>query len=324
MRRRDFIALIGCAAAWPVGGRAQQPEKTYRIGWLQPSPVPGPWLEGFRQGLLDFNYLEGKNVIVDYRWGDGNSDRLPEMAAELVRKNPDVLVSTNTAALLVLQKATATVPIVMLGTADPVAIGLVASLRRPGANITGMSSMSPELSQKRLELLKEIVPTLARVTVISNPDNPAAMQALKETQAAARILGLSAAGVEVHDPGELDEALSNIARDPPGAVVLTIDAMILTQRSRIAAFARAHQFPSISPFREFAEAGGLLAYGPSSPDMQRRAVALIDKILRGAKPADLPVEQPTTFELIVNLNTAKALGITVPQTLLVTANEVIE
>jgi putative ABC transport system substrate-binding protein len=326
VRRREFISLLGgAAAAWPLAARAQQPPgKTYRIGWLQPSPVADLWLKSFRQGLRDLNYVEGKNVVIDYRWGDGNSDRLPETAAELVRENPDVIISTNTAALLALQRATTTIPIVMLGTADPVAAGLVGSLRRPGANITGMSGMASELSQKRLELLKEVVPTLVRVTVISNPDNPAAMHALEETQAAARLLGLSAVGVEMRDPGELEAAFSIIAGNPPDALVLVIDAMIHSQRGRIAAFARAHQLPSISPFREFAEAGGLLVYGPSLPDLHRRAVGVIDKIRRGAEPADLPVEQPTTFELVLNLKTAKALGLEIPSSVLARADEVIE
>jgi putative tryptophan/tyrosine transport system substrate-binding protein len=325
MRRREFITLLGGAAvAWPLGARAQQIGKTYRIGWLQPSPVPDPWLRGFRQGLHDFNYVEGRNLIVEYRWGDGNFDRLPEMAAELVRGKPDVIVSINTAALLALQNATTTIPIVMLATADPVTAGLVSSLQRPGANITGMSVMAPELSQKRLELLKEVVPKLARVAVLSNPDNPAAVRALDETQRAARILGLSVRSVDISDPGQLDVALSIISRDPPDAVVLLVDAMIHSQRTQIAAFALTHRLPSISPFREFAEAGGLLVYGPDSPDLLRRAVGVIDKILRGAKPADLPVQQPTKFEMVINLKTAKALGLTVPPTLLIRADEVIE
>jgi putative ABC transport system substrate-binding protein len=325
MRRREFITLLGGAVAtWPLAARGQQVGKTYRIGWLQPSPVPDPWLKGFRQGLQDFNYVEGKNLIVEYRWGDGNSDRLPEMAAELIRQNPDVIISVNTAALLVLQKATTTIPIVMLGTADPVAAGLVSSLPRPGANITGMSSMAPELSRKRLELLKEAMPKLAQVAVLSNSGNPAAVLALEETQTAARILGLSVLSIDIRDPGQLDIALSVIARDPPGALVLLIDAMIHSQRTPIASFAVTHRLPSISPFREFAEAGGLLVYGPKLPDLLRRAVGVIDKILRGAKPAELPVEQPTRFELIVNLKTAKAIGLDVPATVLARADEVIE
>jgi ABC-type uncharacterized transport system substrate-binding protein len=324
MIRREFITLLGGAAAWPFAARAQQAGKTYRIGWLQPGPIPDPWVNGFRQGLQEFNYVEGKNLIIEYRWGDGSFDRLPAMAGELVGLNPDVIISVNTAALLALQKLTTTIPIVMLGTADPVGLGLVRSLARPGANITGMSVMAPELSQKRLELLKEVVPNLDRVTVLSNPGNPAVILALQETQAAAQALGLTLHSVDVHEPSEIDLALSAIAREPPGALVLLIDTMIHSQRVPIVAFAVKHRLPTISPFREFAEAGGLMAYGPQLPDLLRRAVGLIDKILRGERPANLPVQQPTKFELAINLKTAKALGLEVPPTLLARADEVIE
>ena len=325
MKRREFITLVGgAAAAWPLTAHAQQAGKTYHVGWLHPGPIPEPWIKGFREGLREFNYVEGKNLIIEYRWGDGDFDRLPAMAAELVRLNPDVIISVNTAALLALQKATTTIPIVMLATADPVASGLVRGLARPGANITGMSVMGSELSRKRLELLKEAVPKLDRVTVLSNPGNPAVVLALQETQAAAHALGLTLHSVDVREPGEIDLALSVIGREPPDALVLLVDAMILSKRVPIIAFAIRRRLPTISAFREFAEAGGLMAYGPEVPDVLRRAVGLIDKILRGAKPADLPVQQPTKFELVINLNTAKALGLDVPTTLLARADEVIE
>jgi putative tryptophan/tyrosine transport system substrate-binding protein len=325
MRRREFITLLGGAAvAWPHAPRAQHSGKTYRIGWLQPGSLPDPWIKGFRQGLQEFNYVEGKNLNIEYRWGDGNFDLLPAMAAELVRLNPDVIISVNTAALLALQKATTTIPIVMLGTADPVAAGLVRSVARPGANITGMSVMASELSQKRLELLKEAIRNLDRVTVLSNPGNPAVVLALRETQAAADTLRLKLHSVDVREPNEIDLALSIVARDPPGALVLLVDTMIHSQRIRIVAFAIKHRLPTISPFREFAEAGGLMAYGPQLPDLLRRAVGLIDKILRGTKPADLPVQAPTKFETVINLKTAKALGLTLPTSILLRADEVIE
>jgi putative tryptophan/tyrosine transport system substrate-binding protein len=325
MRRREFIAMLGGAAAFlPLAARAQQTGKTYRVGWLQPGPIPDPWIKGFRQGLQEFNYVEGKNLIIEYRWGDGNFDRLPAMAAELVRLNPDVIISVNTAALLALQRATTTIPIVMLATADPVASGLVRGLARPGANITGMSVMGPELSRKRLELLKEAVPKLDRVTAMSNPGNPAVVLTLQETQAAAHALGLTLHSVDVREPGEIDLALSVIGREPPDALILLIDSMIHSQRAPIIAFAIRHRLPTISAFREFAEAGGLMAYGPAVPDLLRRAVGLIDKILGGTKPADLPVQQPTKFELVINLKTAKALGLQIPDKLLALADEVIE
>jgi putative tryptophan/tyrosine transport system substrate-binding protein len=329
MRRREFMALLGGAAVtpsilWPVAARAQQAGRTYRIGWLQPGPIPDAWIRGFRQGLHDFNYVEGKNLNIEYRWGDGNFDRLPAMAAELVRLNPDVIISINTAALLALQKATTTIPIVMLGTADPVAAGLVRSVARPGGNITGMSVMAPELSQKRLELLKEAIPNLDRVTVLSNSGNPATVLALQETQAAARTLGITVYSMDVREPGEIGLALSGITREPPGALVLLIDTMIHSQRVPIVAFAVKYQLPTISPFREFAEAGGLMAHGPQLPDLLRRAVGLIDKILTGTKPVDLPVQAPTKFETVVNLKTAKALVLAVPTSILLRADEVIE
>ena len=325
MKRREFISLLGGAAlSWPISVRAQQATKMYRIGWLQPGPLPNSWIKGFRQGLQDFNYAEGKNLIIDYRWGDGSFDHLAAMAQELVSLNPDVIVSVNTVALQTLQRATTTIPIVMLGTADPVSVGLVRSLAKPGANITGMSVMAPELSQKRLELLKEAVPNLQRVTVLSNPGNPAVTLALQETQTAAQALGLAIQSVDVRDPSEIGLALSTIAREPAGALVLLIDTMIHRHRVPIVAFAIKHRLPTISPFREFAEAGGLMAYGPQLPDLLRRAVGLIDKILRGEKPANLPVQQPTTFELIVNLKTARALGLDIPPMLLARADEVIE
>ena len=327
-KRREFIALLGggglLLAAKVKRARGQLAGKTYRVGWLQPGPIPDPWVKGFRQGLQEFNYVEGKNLTVEYRWGDGNFERLPAMAAELVRLNPDVIISVNTAALLALQKATTTIPIVMLGTADPVVVGLVRSLARPGGNITGMSVMAPELSRKRLELLKEAVPNLDRVTVLSNSGNPAVVLALQETQAAAQALGLSLRSVDVREPGEIDLALSILGREPPDALVLLVDTMIQSQHIPIIAFAIRHRLPTISPFREFAEAGGLMAYGPELPDLLRRAAGLIDKILGGTKPADLPVQQPTRFELVINLKTAKALGLEVPATLLALADEVIE
>ena len=226
MRRREFIVLLGSTTAplvWPLDARTQQAGKTYHVGWLQPGPIPEPWIKGFREGLQEFNYVEGKNLIIEYRWCDGNFDRLPAMAAELVRLKPDVIISVNTVALLALQRATTTIPIVMLGTADPIASGLVRGLARPGANITGMSVMGSELSCKRLELLKEAVPKLDRVTVLSNPGNPAVVLALQETQAAAHALGLTLHSVDVREPGEIDLALSVVGREPPGALVLLLE-----------------------------------------------------------------------------------------------------
>ena len=325
VRRREFIALLGgAAAAWPLAARAQQSGKAYRIGWLQPAPIPDTWLKGFRQGLQEFNYVEGKNLIIEYRWGDGNFDRLPEMAAELVQLNVDAIVSGNTPALLALQKATRTIPIVMLTSSDPLRSGLAASLARPGGNITGLSVMTREASGKRLELLREIIPKLSRVIVLSNPENPVVVLSVQETRAAAQAFSLKLDSVDMRKPSELGRALSVIVGTRPDALVLLEDSMILSQRAQIATFALEHRLPSISPFREFSEVGGLMSYGASVPDLYRRAAGYIKRILEGAKPAELPIEQPTKFELVINLKTAKALGLTVPTIMQMTADEVIE
>jgi putative tryptophan/tyrosine transport system substrate-binding protein len=325
MRRREFIALLGGSALmWPFGARAQQPGRVYRIGWLQPAPSPDTWLKAFKQGLQEFNYVEGKNLIIEYRWGNGNFDLLPQMAAELVQLNVDVLVSANTPALLALQKATRTIPIVMLTSSDPLSVGLVASLARPGGNITGLSVMLREASAKRLELLRKVTPKLSRVIVLSNPKNPAVVKSLQETRAAAQTLDLKLDNVDMSEPSELDRALSVIVGTRPDALILLEDSVILSQRTQIATFALEHRLPSISPFREFTEVGGLMSYGPSMPDSYRRAAGYIKRILEGAKPGELPIEQPTKFELVINLKTTKALGLTVPLTMQTTVDEVIE
>jgi len=320
----SMVMLIVAALAAPLAAEAQAEGKVYRIGWLHPQPLPKPWLAGFDQGLREFGYVEGKDLVIERRWGDGDFDRLPAMAAELVRLKVDVLISGNSRALRELQKATRTIPIVMLGAGDPLGAGLVASLARPGGNITGLSQLAPELSGKRLELLKEVVPNLARVTMLSNPGNPSVVIGLQETRAAAKILGLTLHSLDVRKPDELDPALATIARGRPDALVLPIDSMIHEQRTRIAEFAVKHGLPSIGVYREFVEAGGLMVYGASIPDIFRRSVGYIDKILKGAKPTDLPVEQPTKYELVINLNTAKALGLTIPPSVLARADEVIE
>jgi putative tryptophan/tyrosine transport system substrate-binding protein len=324
MRRREFIAGLGGAVLLPAAPRAKRSDKTYRIGWLNPIPIPEVWISAFRQGLQDFNYVERKNLIIEYRWGDGDFDRLPRMAAELVRLNPDVIVSANTAALLALQKETQTIPIVMMGPGDPLAVGIVNSLARPGGNITGVSQIAPELSGKRLELFKEAVPKLARVTVLSNPGNAAVVLSLQETRAAAKMLDLSLDSIDVREPREFARAFSAVVEKRPDGLVLLLDSMILSERTSLAEFALEHRLPSISPFREFTEAGGLLDYGVSVPDIHRRAAIFIDKILRGAKPNELPVEQPVKFELGINLETAKAIGLSIPEIFLVRADQVIE
>jgi putative ABC transport system substrate-binding protein len=324
VRRREFIAGLGGAAAWSLAARAQQAGKPYRIGWLHPQPIPDDWQRGFSQGLREYDYVEGKNLILEKRWGDGNFDRLPAMAAELVDLDVDVIISGNTTGLLALQKLTHTIPIVMLGPGDPLAVGLVASLARPGGNITGLSLMAVEVSGKRLQLLKEVVPRLVRIMVLSNPGNPAVVLGLQETLAAAQALGLTLKSLDMRVPDDLDRVLSVIVKERPDALFLPLDSMINSQRTLIAEFAVKHRLPSISPFPEFATAGGLMAYGPNVPDIHLRAVGYIDKLIRGTKPADLPVQQPTKFDLAANVKTAKALGLTIPETLLAAADEVIQ
>jgi putative ABC transport system substrate-binding protein len=323
--RRQFMSALGSATiAWPVAVRAQQQDRTYRIGWLQPNPIAASWLTAFKQGMASLNYVEGKNLIVDYRWGHGDLDQLPGMAAELVSLNPDVIVSTNTAVLLALQKLTRSIPIVMQGLSDPLAVGLIGSLARPGGNITGLSQMVPELSGKRLELLKEAVPNLARVMVLSNPGNPAVVLGLQQTRTAAQTLSLSVDSVDVRTPLELDRAFSIIVDRHPDGLLLLADTMIVTERFHIAEFTTKNRLPAISPYRESTEAGELMTYGVSMSDIIRRSAGYIDQILKGKKPAELPVEQPVKFDLIINLKTAKTLGLDVSPHLLAQADEVIE
>ena len=316
-----MMVLLSILAA-PLAVEAQQAGKTYRIGWLHPVPLPSEWMEGFRHGLREFGYVEGKDLVIESRW-DVGFDRLPVMAAELVQLKVDLMLAGNTAALRALKEATGTIPIVMLGTGDPVATGLVTNLARPGGNITGLSGMYPQLSGKRLELLKEVVPKLARVTMLSNPANPSVVLALQETQVAAKSLGLTLDSLDVRQASDLGPALSTIAKRRPDALVLPAETTIHEQRARIAEFAIQHRLPSMSAWREFAEAGGLMVYGVNIPDVFRRAVGYIDKILKGAKPGDLPIEQPTRFELVINLKTAKAIGLTIPPSVLARADELI-
>jgi putative ABC transport system substrate-binding protein len=323
MDRRAFITGTLSLLLAPLAGEAQPTGKVYRIGWLHPVPLPAVWIDGFRQGLREHGYVEGRDLVIEYRWGDGRFDRLPAMAAELVRLSVDVIISGNTTALTTLKDATRTIPIVMLGPGDPVATGLVTNLARPGGNLTGLSGQAPELSGKRLELLKEVVPRLARIAFLSNPGNPAIVLAAQETREAARALGVAVRIVEIRAPSDFDHALAALARDRPEALVLPADTLIHGQRARIAEFALKQRLPSVAAWREFADAGGLMVYGVSIPDIFRRSVGYIDKILKGAKPADLPVEQPTKFEFVLNLKTAKALALTIPPSVLLRADEVI-
>jgi len=327
--RRGWLAgifILGVLAA-PLAAAAQPPAKVPRIGFLSPSSPSDSRtqrnLEAFRQGLLKLGYVEGQNIAVEVRWAEGKYDRLPGLAAELLRLKVDVLVGVGDAALQAAKEATRTIPIVIAVVNDPVATGLVASLARPGGNITGLSIMAPELVGKQLELLKEVLPKVSRVALLWNPTNASNTPALREAEAAARALGVRLQPLEVRAPGGIDGAFAAMTRERAGAVIVLVDALLNEHRTRIAALAIKSRLPAVHGIREHAEVGGLMAYGASISDMYRRAATYVDKILKGAKPADLPVEQPMKFELVINLKTARALGLTIPRSVLSLADEVI-
>jgi len=306
----------------PLTADAQQAGKVPRIGVLSAGSLAGViHLEAFREGLRDLGYVEGRNITLEYRFAEGYADRLPALVAELVRLPVDVLVVNGTVAIRPAQHATTTIPIVMVA-ADPVGAGLVASLARPGGNSTGLSIMVPGFSGKRLEILKEAVPTLSRVAALWHRDAPMGSY-VTETQAAAQALGLQLQALEVRSPNEFDQAFAAMTSEHADALVMIPSALFFSHRRQLAALAVQHRLPAIFMEREFVDAGGLMAYGPSLSDLSRRAATYVDKILKGAKPADLPIEQPMKFELVINLKTAKALGLTVPPSLLFQANEVI-
>ena len=329
MRRREFITLIGGAATWPLAARAQRPASTLRrIGLLLPgnarTTVVRGQLEAFRQGLKEYGWVEGQNISVEYSFAEGREDALAAIAAELARLRLDVIVAEGTAAIQAAKTVTQTVPIVMATSADPVGTGFVASLNRPGGNITGLSLQTAELSGKRLQLLTEIVPGLARLAVLSNPLNPSIAPIVEQTKAAAQSLGVEVHVAEVQAPDKFESAFAAITSAHAGALIVLPDPLLYGQHPRVVTFTAASHLPTLFPEKEVAEVGGLMAYGPSIPGSFRRAAAYVDKILRGAKPADLPVEQPTTFELVVNLQTARAIGVTIPTSILLRADEVIE
>jgi putative ABC transport system substrate-binding protein len=328
LRRRDFALLLGGAAvAWPLAARAQQARKIFRIGYLgvSSSSLEPHYVEAFRQRLRDLGHIEGESIAIEYRWADGEDDRLPNLAAELVRLNPDIIVTTGTPSTLAAMQATKTIPIIMASSADPVAAGLVANLARPKENVTGFTILGPELEAKRLELLKQTVPSAARVAILRNPSNPAVVSYFEAIKTASQSLRIAVDPVaEVRRAEEFDDAFSAIVSARPDALAVLADRFLLAHRKRIVEFAAANRLPSMYPYREYVDAGGLISYAPSNVELFRGAAIYVDKILKGAKPTDLPVQEPTKFELVVNLKTAKALGLTIPPTLLFTADEVIE
>jgi putative ABC transport system substrate-binding protein len=326
MRRRDFIKVIaGSAIAWPRVACAQQGGKKYVIGRFNAGSASNPaGAEVFTEDLRELGWVEGENVVFERRYAENRLERLPEMAADLVRLKVDVIAAFGTLAPLAAKRATSTIPIVMINAGDPLGSGLVDSLARPGGNVTGMSLMAPDLGGKRLELLKELLPRLARVAVLWNAANPYSAHVFKEVQAAGGTLGTEVQSLELRSPDDFDGAFETVQRQHPDALMTIEDPLTFDHRKRIADFAVGQQLPSLSGLSEFAAADGLMSYGANLADLFRRATGYVDKILKGAKPADLPVQQPTKFDLVINLKTAKALGITIPPSLLARADEVIE
>jgi putative ABC transport system substrate-binding protein len=325
MRRRDFMAVLVGAAAWPLAARAQQAGKVYRVGFLGDSPAAfAVRTEAFRQGLRDLGYLEGRNITIEYRWAEGKPERMRELAEELVRLKVDIIITAGSIYTEAAKRATSTIPIVFMGHADPVGTGHVTSLSRPGGNITGFSVMLTEPTVKLLELFKEAVPGLARVAVIFDPATPSHGPILKAVEAAAPLLGLQVQPVAVRSATEFDSAFSAIVQGRADAVLVLATPPFVTGAQRLAELALTHKLPSAFFPRENVEAGGLMSYSTNLVDISRRGAIYVDKILKGDKPGDLPVQQPTKFELVINLKAAKALGIDVPPSLLVRADEVIE
>ncbi len=322
---RLFLILLALDVAAAISD-AQQATKVPRIGLLSPfSPsATALWHQAFRQGLRDLGWVEGKNISIEYRYAEGKSDRLPDLAADLVRLKVDIIVAAVNTDALAAKKATRAIPIVMASAGDPVALGLVESLARPGGNITGLSQIAPELAGKRLELLKEIVPKLSRVAVLWNPQGTTSPLSWKEIQLPARELGVQLHSLEVRSPNDFDKAFEDAARARAGALAIMPDPLFAGNLKRIADLAAKSRLPSIFHLTEFVDSGGLVAYGVDRSDQFRRAAIYVDKILKGAKPADLPVEQPTKFELVINLKAAKRIGLTIPPNVLVRADKVIK
>ena len=321
LRRRQFITLLGgAAAAWPLVARAQQAGKIPRIGIIDDSPI---W-NAFRHGLRDLGYLEGQNIVFDYRYAGGLPDRLAWVAVELVHRPVDLIATFGTPPTLAAKQATTTIPIVMMGVGDPVGSGLVSSLARPGGNITGNTILGPEVAGKRLQLLKEVIPSLSRVVFLWNPDNASHPAQLAELRVAVEALGIKLLPVPVRSSDEFDNAFAAMMRERPDAFLMTNDPFHQLSIGRIIDFLANNRLPGMFVTREVTVAGGLLSYGASLPDLFRRGAVYVHKILQGTKPADLPIEQPVKFELVVNLKTAKAMGLSIPESFLLRADETIE
>ena len=324
MKRREFMTLLGGAAAWPLAARAQQPVKLPTIGFLGAASASGwsQWVAAFVQRLRELGWIEGRNLTIEYRWAEGRNDRAAEFAAEFVRRKVDVIVTGGLPAVAVKQ-ATSVIPIVFAVASDPLGTGLVASLMQPGGNATGLSTQASDLAGKRLELLREVVPRLRRLAILANIAYPASVIEMSEVHAAANKLGLEVVALEIQRAEDITPALMAL-NDRAEALYVTADPLLNVNRIRIYALANIARLPTIANVREYVEAGGLMSYGPNYPDLFRRAANFVHKILHGAKPADIPVEQPTKFDLVINVAIAKALGLDVPATLLARADEIIE
>jgi putative ABC transport system substrate-binding protein len=327
MKRRDFIGLLGGAvAAWPLAARGQRAEKIYRIGVLETTPLAlnAPNFDALRSGLRDLGYVEGQNLTIEYRSADGRAERFPELAEELIRLNVDLIVTRGTPAAIAAKKATATIPIVSAATGEPVTVGLAASLAHPGGNFTGLTSISSEIEEKQIELVRELVPGVVRVAFLYNMANPIYPVTLREMETLLRPLGIKPQLLDVRRAGDFGPAFDTARSQPADVVLVGMDGLIQANRQAIIDLAREHRVPAVYPSREFVEAGGLIAYAVNYADLYRRAASYVDKILKGASPADLPIERPIKFEMTVNLKAAKAIGLTVPESFLLRADEVIE
>jgi putative tryptophan/tyrosine transport system substrate-binding protein len=329
MTRREFIALLGgAAAAWPLAARAQRQRKIWRVGFLamplRPAVLESSRYAAFAQGMRKLGYVEGDNLAIEYRFAEGETERLSNLVAELLELKPDVLVVAGTQAVGAAQEATTSIPIVMATTNDPIGSGFVQGLARPGGNITGLSNLSTDLSPKLMEMLRSIAPKLSRVAILVNPTNQSHAPVVASLRAAAQGVNLEIGTVEAATPQEIESAFTSMNQQNPGAVIVAADAFFIQQGRQIADLALKRRMPSVFSFREQVDAGGLMSYGQHLVDNFRRAATYVDKIFKGAKPADLPVEQSTKLELVINLRIAKALGLTIPPELLVLATEVIE
>ena len=328
MDRRAFLSILtGALLAARLAAEAQQAGKVPRIGLLLlfgAPDQPNPLVEAFRKGLRDLGYVEGRNLAIEYRWAEGHNQRLPDQAAELVRQNVALIVTPGTPATLAARAGTSEIPIVMTNVGDPVGSGLVRSLARPGGNVTGLSLLDKDLHGKRIELLKEAVPNLTRLAILWSANDPGMTLAFGRVEEAAKARGFALQSLAVREPGEFPRAFEAAASGHAEALFVTSQPFTNQHQSQILNLVAKHRLPAIYTLRPFVEAGGLMAYGPSQTEQYRRAATYVDRILKGARPADLPVEQPTTFELVINLKTAKALGLTIPQSLLLRADQVIE